>query len=372
MPSASVDVSSADARQRVLNALARSKLVEGLVHKQAMRQHGRIEQLVSRQSRAELANLLLPLDDRAIGLLLSELSDDDQFALWQLLPTERTDGVLLEVDDDLREWLVAKMPVHAPSPTHRVSAFALIDGRLVQWTIDSPQALSRHTPIWIDLIDARSAERHWVERHFALHLPEAGEVTNIESSARFYSDDEGVIHLYSDFLLADDRTSRSLRVAFLLHRGCLISLRKEEMPVFRLQRVRALSYARHLNDGVDILLDLYAADVEYSASAIESVDAVLETVSRHVLDARLTDEAAVRVLGEIGLQETLNGRIRRNLMDTRRALSFLGRARMLTGKRSEDVALIGRDIDSLDGHTAFLFDKINFRQGNDTFGDSQM
>jgi magnesium transporter len=47
-------------------------------------------------------------------------------------------------------------------------------------------------------------------------------------------------------------------------------------------------------------------------------------------------------------------------MDTRRAVSFLMRGRLLSVDQFEDARQILRDIESLDGHTAFLFDKINF------------
>ncbi|MGA1272118.1 MAG: CorA family divalent cation transporter, partial [Burkholderiaceae bacterium] len=56
----------------------------------------------------------------------------------------------------------------------------------------------------------------------------------------------------------------------------------------------------------------------------------------------------------------LNGRIRRNVMDTRRAVSFLMRARLLNADQIEDARQILRDIDSRDSHTEFLFDKLNF------------
>jgi magnesium transporter len=56
----------------------------------------------------------------------------------------------------------------------------------------------------------------------------------------------------------------------------------------------------------------------------------------------------------------MSGRIRRNVMDTRRAVSFMMRTRMLSAEQFEDARQILRDLDSLDSHTAFLFDKINF------------
>ena len=47
-------------------------------------------------------------------------------------------------------------------------------------------------------------------------------------------------------------------------------------------------------------------------------------------------------------------------MDTRRALSFLMRSKLLSDEQQEEARQILRDIDSLENHTAFLFDKINF------------
>jgi len=66
------------------------------------------------------------------------------------------------------------------------------------------------------------------------------------------------------------------------------------------------------------------------------------------------------VLATIARQEDMNGRIRRNVMDTRRAVSFLMRSKMLDAEQFEEARQILRDLDSLDSHTTFLFDKINF------------
>ena len=86
----------------------------------------------------------------------------------------------------------------------------------------------------------------------------------------------------------------------------------------------------------------------------------LEKVSKQVLSGEVTDTLAGEALEEIARQEDLNGRIRRNMMDTRRAVSFMMRSRMLNADQFDDARQILRDIESLDNHTAFLFDKINF------------
>ena len=86
----------------------------------------------------------------------------------------------------------------------------------------------------------------------------------------------------------------------------------------------------------------------------------LDEVSRSVLQEELSDQDAAVALNAIAHEEDLNGRIRRNMMDTRRAVSFLMRGRLLNAEQFEEARQIMRDIESLDGHTAFLFDKINF------------
>ena len=78
------------------------------------------------------------------------------------------------------------------------------------------------------------------------------------------------------------------------------------------------------------------------------------------VSGEVTDTLAGEVLGDIARQEDLNGRIRRNVMDTRRAVSFMMRSRMLSASQFEESRQILRDIESLDNHTAFLFEKINF------------
>jgi magnesium transporter len=79
-----------------------------------------------------------------------------------------------------------------------------------------------------------------------------------------------------------------------------------------------------------------------------------------VLNTKVTDDEAGNILADIARQEDLNGRIRRNVLDTRRAVSFLMRGKFLSAPQLEDSRQIMRDIESLDGHTSFLFGKINF------------
>ena len=248
-----------------------------------------------------------------------------------------------------------------------LNVFTLVNGRLAQQEIESldelGQALTRVRPIWVDLDAPTAEEKGWIAQHFAVTIPDDAVDDDLEESARFYEEDNGELHIRSDFLIdadADDGGPRNVRVAFILFRNVLFSIHGEELPVFRLLRLRARRTPALIEDAKDVLLKLYDADAEYSADALEGIYDNLEKASARVLKQDVDDQAAGEVLNAIAREEDLNGRIRRNVMDTRRALSFMMRSRMLNAEQFEEARQILRDIDSLDSHSTFLFDKINF------------
>jgi len=242
-----------------------------------------------------------------------------------------------------------------------INVFVLQNGRLNQATIASRQDLENVVPVWVDLTDPDEEERTWVKSKYGVTLPGEDEVQDIEASARYYEAENGDLHLRTDFLLEEeDGPSRVVTVAFILSGKILFSVHNDDLPVFRLVRMRARSRPGSIEDYMDVLLDLYATDAEYSADALEGIYESLEEVSTRVLQKEFTDNDAAAALNAIAHEEDLNGRIRRNMMDTRRAVSFLMRGRLLNSDQFEEARQILRDIESLDGHTSFLFDKVNF------------
>ncbi|WP_297720846.1 magnesium/cobalt transporter CorA [Limnohabitans sp. Rim8] len=249
-----------------------------------------------------------------------------------------------------------------------LNIFTLANGRLFQEEIESLEELSKFQPIWVDLESPTVEEKRWIKQYYGLAIPEDAMDEDIEESARFYEEDNGELHIRSDFLIADADAPRTVRCAFILNqhndnlrsKGVLFSIHDEDVPVFRLLRLRARRAPGLIEDDKDVLLKLFDADAEYSADTLEGIYDELEISGKQVLSGDVTDALAGEVLGAIARQEDLNGRIRRNVMDTRRAVSFMMRSKMLNAEQFEEARQILRDIESLDSHTAFLFDKINF------------
>ncbi|MDD5336351.1 MAG: CorA family divalent cation transporter [Rhodoferax sp.] len=344
--------------EKVSEMLKKQKLVEDMVHGQSMPRQDIVETLVQRQHLAELHKLMTELPVGEIGSILEALPVAEARLLWEQIPAARQNDVLWEVSDSRREQLVgSREPAFDES---QMNAFELVEGRLRQIPIESRKNLEGVKPIWIDLLGATKAERAYVGAHFGLTLPDPGDVTDLEVSSRYHIEENGEIHLLSNFLLDREGNSRSVPVAFIVHQGILFSLRNEELPVFRLQRRRARTQVGYVTDCTDVLLDLYGADVEYSADSLEDIYTTLGKVGRQVLSETISDGEAAAILGDIAEEEDLNGRIRGNILDTQRAINFMMRSRIWSPTQFDDAKQVLRNIESLNSHTSFLFDKINF------------
>jgi magnesium transporter len=244
-------------------------------------------------------------------------------------------------------------------------AFSLSNGRLNRLHVEEGADLRALQPVWIDLVAPGDEERDRVEEAFGVRLPRPAHLQDIEASARFY-EGEGGVHLRSDFLSGKESHSRSVTVAFVLAGATLVSVHEDDLPIFRLLRMHLHAQAGDIGDCLDVLVDLYGMDVEFSADALEKVYADLGEVSRRVLGAALRDRDAAKALAIIAHAEHINGRIRRNVMDTQRAVSFLVRSKLLSPAQIEEARQIQQDIESLHGHTSFLSDKINFLMNSTT------
>jgi magnesium transporter len=344
-------------REIIFNLLQKHQLVEGMVRKQDMPHHDLVESLVRKQNLVKLKITLNEVALAELAQILEELSPEDMLFVWDQLGENRKELILHDLSINVLNTLGTRQFNNEKSS---IKAFGLHEGRLREITIQNGEALVNSKPVWIDLVGPTFEERTWVGDNFGIELPDPERLSDLESSARFYVEENGEIHLHSDFLLDLENESRNVAVAFILYQNILFSIRSEELPVFRLQRLRAFSQPNYVSDARDVLLDLYAADAEYSADAMEDMYSGLEAVGKQVLSKHMTDEEAAKILVAIAHEEDLNGRIRRNVLDTRRAVSFLMRSKFLEKHQLDDAQQILRDIESLDGHTTFLFGKINF------------
>ncbi len=208
----------------------------------------------------ELRSLLERIPLGEIARIIEAIDPDDRLLVWREVREERGESILEVLSDEVRQDLIGDS--HHRNEKTVVSAFELRNGRLSQIAVNTPSDLKCLKPIWVDLVAPTPEIRAWVGRFFDVQLPNPSSLTDLEASARFYIEDNGEVHLHSDFLLDTKEESRNVAVALILHRDILFTVRTEELPVFRLQRLRARTQPGYVTDGKDVLLDLYAADAE--------------------------------------------------------------------------------------------------------------
>ncbi|MFC0322232.1 magnesium/cobalt transporter CorA [Gallibacterium melopsittaci] len=237
-----------------------------------------------------------------------------------------------------------------------IGAFALDDARLVRIDENS-EALN--DAIWIDLLEPTVEEREMLQEGLGQSLASYLELEDIEASARFFEDEDG-LHLHSFFYCEDEDDYADIAtVAFTLRDGRLFSLRDRELPAFRLYRMRSRTQKLLECNAYELLLDLFETKIEQLADVIETVYADLEKLSRIILEGK-QGEAFDQALATLTEQEDVSSKVRLCLMDTQRALSFLVRKTRLPTSQLEQAREVLRDIESLQPHNESLFQKVNF------------
>ncbi len=239
-----------------------------------------------------------------------------------------------------------------------LSAFKLEENRLSRMELEEKNAALTDA-VWVDLIEPDDQERQLVQHTLGQSLATRPELEDIEASARFFQDEDG-LHIHSFFFYEDaDDHAGNATVAFTLREGRLFTLRERELPAFRLYRMRARNQTLVDSNAFEVLLDLFETKIEQLADEIENIYSALEKLSRVIMEGeqgKEYDEALSR-LAEL---EDIGWKVRLCLMDTQRALNFLIRKARLPTNQLEQAREVLRDIESLLPHNESLFQKVNF------------
>lgn len=253
--------------------------------------------------------------------------------------------------------------------------YATERGSLEDITINGDFDLSQDL-CWIDLIAPSQEEQQWVMEAYQQNLPTLKSLEDISSSARFYRDDDGILHISTYFLSKtkhqqDDENEENgilatmHTVAFIVHKDRLFTLRGEKLVAFRAFRARAKrnDYDMDYKDPIWVLLGLLEAKLDELADILEDTHRDLERCSREVLNNHHRENVLdlEDMITRLAHQEDMLGKAQLCLIDLRRVLTFLARPRALGSHIYDaDIRELSEDVRSLVEHDAFLFQKVRF------------
>ena len=236
--------------------------------------------------------------------------------------------------------------------------YEIAHGRIQQINTESTSAAEALKQAdWVDALEPDDDERALLATLFTYSLPEADEVEEIETSARCFTDQDG-LHIHSLFLGYSEGRHHTVTVAFVLQDDRLIAIRDDDLSDFRLLRLRARRGQISCQTPKELLVTLMEQKIENHADNLEDIHRQLERVGATVLED--TDADLEDAISQLSRLEDSNGKIRLCLMDTQRDISFLIRHLPEQGEHRENLYEMLRDLETLMSHTTFLFDKINF------------
>ncbi|MGE8102908.1 magnesium transporter CorA family protein [Allorhizobium sp. NPDC080224] len=221
--------------------------------------------------------------------------------------------------------------------------------------------------IWIDLIKPSRDEEHFVESRIGIPLPTPDELKDIEPSSRLYVEHDAIYMTASLLYRADSSYPLLTDVAFILHRGRLITIRYAEPKAFELFSASLLRLNGQCDTGAKLLGHLLETIVDRTAEILETLASRLDALSITVFVNR---KAAKRrpprfledKLLDIASHHQLVGKVRDSLVSLSRLVLFLQSQPAV--RREEDAAelcgLVVRDLQSLGEHAAFVANNITF------------
>lgn len=209
---------------------------------------------------------------------------------------------------------------------------------------------------WLDLSNPTEQERQWVQQAYGQQLLFIEELGEIEASARFYRDEQG-LHLHLYFLNRENGTVRNVDVAFTVNQGRLYTLHAEETPDLRAYYAHVQNHPELRDEAMCILMGMVKVRLGLLADAYERLQGEMEALSRNIFHGDAT--SLDRVLEALARIEDTHGKAHLGLIAEQRVFSSLRRVR--EGElHAESVEDILRDADSLIQHSHFLFERTKF------------
>jgi magnesium transporter len=224
--------------------------------------------------------------------------------------------------------------------------------------------------VWIDLLNPTDDERRQVEQATKLRLPTQGEIEEIESSSRVFS--EGATSYLSTPVLAsmDAASAAVTSVGFVLSPSQLVTLRFAHVAAFDEVAVAFATTAPA--NAHDAFLRILKSIVEQTADALEHASAELEKISHATFRAdRATRRKKARTKTGGALRAALQkvGQMGDGLSHIRNTLLGLGRIATFAhesgdhgapGADQARIAAIREDIASLSDYQANLSENVQF------------
>lgn len=228
--------------------------------------------------------------------------------------------------------------------------------------------------IWMDCYQPTHEEERMVESALGVDLPTRAEMQEIEVSNRLYQENG---FLYMTALMvsrADSAEPESAPVTFIVGPNRIVTIRYSEYLPFRNFIADFQKNPTSFVSPDKVLMGLADRIIERVADVLEKIGFEIEGLSADLFKRQVEDKAPVRttskqkhlslreLIDRIGRAGNLDAKIRESLVSLQRLLTFLNemRAANFTHESKLHMKSFRADILSLNDHSSFLANKVNF------------
>lgn len=220
--------------------------------------------------------------------------------------------------------------------------------------------------LWVDLFAPTRSEELTTEAFLGTDLPTREESEEIEFSSRLYVED-GTVFMTATLLTGVEKGEPvNSPMTIAVGGGRIVTLRYEDFRALRQFVSIAGKPSSRCENVESVFNQMIEAIVDRAADVIEQIAANVEHLNKEIFSrgrAHKRTRPLEEMISEIGFQDDLAAKIRESLQSLERLVRFAA----LTLPSSFDkganrgrLKLAGRDIQSLEAHTAFLSNKIAF------------
>ncbi|HEX5169930.1 MAG TPA: magnesium/cobalt transporter CorA [Cyclobacteriaceae bacterium] len=213
--------------------------------------------------------------------------------------------------------------------------------------------------IWVDLQSSALEEQKLVEATFGIELFTPQEAAEIESSSRYFEDEEN-IEANNAFIVYENKAYVREQVSFILKKEILFTLRNADMKSFA-ETVRKLKVNKNVSSlkGVQILLTILESQIDLDADFIEYVSKLTNNISARLIKEKSYEEGVLINITELQENTIL---ARESVVDKQRLVSSLLKSDAVAESEKDRLRIIIKDIGSLLQHIEFSFERLEYLQ----------
>ena len=220
--------------------------------------------------------------------------------------------------------------------------------------------IGKENVLWIDLLEPTGDEKRAVEAFLGTELQTRAQAEEIESSSRFYEEDNAIFANTNFLSPAGDEMAMD-PVSFILVDNILTTIREIPIRSFDTIQLKIQARPEQFVAGFNIFVEIMDKRVDLDADIVELISKDVSQFSKRINQQEDISEEFLLDINQ--LQENAMF-VRENVVDKQRLISNILKSKRCPKDPEirEDLGIILQDIGSLINHTNFAFERLEYLQ----------